>query len=141
MLGLVGADHLRSIFVAAGVGEESFAYRKRLGIASNGLPYVVEAAYGFRPNGNSRRLITGVNFSAAIGSPFERLKFRSIVGFTYDTSLTGIAAQQHIHSDSPVVLALHYTAPGIQFADRGKGIGGHFDLDENKRRHSVRDPG
>ena len=58
-------------------------------------------------------MITGVNFSVGIGSPFERLgPFHG---------LASVAARQHVTHDDPVVLALHYTCPRVEFADRGKG--------------------
>jgi DNA topoisomerase VI subunit B len=114
-LGIIGEDHLLAYCRRElGVAEESFRYRKRLGSAPTGLPYVIETAFGYCPEGQARRLITGINFAAAIGSPFERLGPFS--------SLTGTVEHQHVEHDSPVVLIAHFVMPAVQFADRGKGI-------------------
>ena len=73
-LGLIGADHLLKDCCALGAAAESFKYRKHLGTTRQGLPYVIETAFAYCPDGpDERRLITGVNFSVGIGSPFERL--------------------------------------------------------------------
>src|SRR5712692_2898948 len=44
-LGIIGEDHFRKTLLALGVAENSFEYKKKLGI-ENGLPFVVEAAFG-----------------------------------------------------------------------------------------------
>jgi hypothetical protein len=112
-LGIIGADHLRRYCLSSGAAEQSFEYRKHLGTTA-GVPYVVEAAFAYRPSEDAGRLITaGVNFSTVIGSPFERL--------TPFQSLRGVLAAQHAGVDDPVVIVLHYTCPRVDFADRGKG--------------------
>jgi DNA topoisomerase VI subunit B len=113
-LGLIGADHLLKDCCAVGAAPESFKYCKQLGTTHQGLPYAIETAFAYCPEGSDkRRLITGVNFSVGIGSPFERL------GPLY--GLASVAARQHVNHDDPVVLVLHYTCPRVDFADRGKG--------------------
>ena len=69
-LGLIGADHLLHDCLAVGAAEASFKYRKCLGERRSGLPYAIEAAFAYRPDGDGRRVIAGVNFSVGIGSPF-----------------------------------------------------------------------
>jgi DNA topoisomerase VI subunit B len=113
-LGLIGDDHLLRNCCAAGAAAASFKYRKHLGTTRDELPYAIEAAFAYCPDGPAERLlITGVNFSVGIGSPFERL-------VTFD-SFTSMAARQYVNSSDPVVLILHYTCPRVDFADRGKG--------------------
>jgi hypothetical protein len=72
-LGLIGADHLLRDCCAVGAAEESFKYRKLLRVTSDGLPYVIEAAFAYCPDAEIRRLVTGVNFSVGIRQPFQRL--------------------------------------------------------------------
>ena len=117
-LGIIGDHHLRAQCCEFGGAEETFKYKRRVGLTRECmLPYVIEAAFAYCPDGVSRRqLITGVNFSAAIGSPFERLN-----GY-YGTGLTSVAERQYVRSDHPVVLIVHYTCPDAPFADRGKGV-------------------
>jgi len=113
-LGLLGADHLLKDCLAVGAAAESFRYRRHLGTTRDGLPYVIEMAFGYCPDGaNQWRLITGVNFSAGIGSPFERLG-------PFD-GLASAAGRQYVRYHDPVVLVVHYTCPRVDFADRGKG--------------------
>jgi hypothetical protein len=112
-LGLIGAEHLLADCLGGGAAEESFKYRKQLDTTSDGLPYAIEAAFAYCPDSEAKRqLITGVNFSAAIGSPFERI--REFEG------LSSAAARRHSNYSDPVVLIMHYTCPSTEFADRGK---------------------
>jgi hypothetical protein len=113
-LGLIGADHLLADCSAVGAAAESFRYRKHLGTTGAGLPYVIETAFAFCPDGQREwQLVTGVNFSVGIGSPFERL------GPFW--GLASILGRQHVNRHDPIVLVVHYTCPCVDFADRGKG--------------------
>ena len=73
-LGLIGSAHLRAKFESICVASESFCY-KRAEVECDGVPYLAEAAFGYCPDGDdNRRIITGINWSVAIGSdPFRRL--------------------------------------------------------------------
>ena len=72
-LGLIGKDHLAARFKAAGADLETFRYRRTFG-ETDGIPDVIETAFGWCPDGaNKRRIITGVNWSPAIGNPFRSL--------------------------------------------------------------------
>ena len=72
-LGLIGAGPLLEHCTAVGAAEESFEYRKQLGLTSGGLPYAVEVAFAYCPDNRTRRLVTGVNFSVGIRNPFQQL--------------------------------------------------------------------
>jgi DNA topoisomerase VI subunit B len=113
-LGLIGAEHLLEDCSAAGAAAESFKYRRHLGTTQGSLPYAIEAAFAYCPDEPPEwRLVTGVNFSVGIGSPFERL------GPFW--GLTSILGRQQVSRHDPVVLVVHYTCPRVDFADRGKG--------------------
>ena len=113
-LGLIGAEHLLADCAAVGAGAESFRYRKHLGTTQAGFPYAIETAVAYcRDEPHQWRLVTGVNFSVGIGSPFERL------GPFY--GLASVLGRQHVSGHDPVVLIVHYTCPHVDFADRGKG--------------------
>ena len=112
-LGLIGARHLLRDCMALGAAEESFQYRKHLGMTRVGLPYAIEAAFAYLPYpAATREIITGVNFSSAIDNPFTRLG--------YFESLTGVLQSQYINADDPVAVVLHYASPVPDFSDRGK---------------------
>jgi DNA topoisomerase VI subunit B len=114
LLGLIGRDHLLACFEAVGVAKESFKYRKAVG-EIEGLPWVVETAFGYCPNGiDHRRIIAGVNFSVGIGNPFR--SFRGYGGEGLEAQLNRLRASPN----EPIVCIVHYTSPRIDYTDRGK---------------------
>src|SRR5262249_2179124 len=69
-LGIIGADHFKARLLAMGIEEESFTYHREL--AKEGMPWVLETAFGYLgESGECRRIYTGVNWSAAIRNPFR----------------------------------------------------------------------
>ena len=77
-LGIIGEEHFRRRFEAAGCDMETFDYRKDLDDDSDGLPVVAEFAFACRDGFDEddparRRLITGVNWSPGIVNPFRQL--------------------------------------------------------------------
>jgi DNA topoisomerase VI subunit B len=111
-LGIIGEEHLKERMREMGCEMESFKYHKKPGM-TGGLPWVVEAAFAWNQETQGRRLITGVNWSPAIGNPFRRLG-RS--GHSLDSVLSG----QFAGHEEPVVLVLHLTCPRVDYTDRGK---------------------
>jgi hypothetical protein len=113
-LGPIGQDHLLARFEAAGVAPESFDYR-RAEIDHDGVPYLVEFAFGYCPKGTDRRrIIAGVNWSGSVGSnPFRNLG-------SGGESLDSILAQQRAGRDEPIVTVLHLACPRVEYLDRGK---------------------
>ena len=74
-LGVIGRDHLMERMIEDDCDPNSFVYRKRE-IEHDGLPYVIEAAFGYRSGDDEAeyglRVVEGFNFSPAIGgSPFH----------------------------------------------------------------------
>jgi hypothetical protein len=112
-LGLIGKHHLATRFEAAGVDLETFKYNRSLG-ESDGMPDVIETAFGWCPNGaNKRRIVTGVNWSPAIGNPFRSLG-------SYGESLDSILTEQRSGRDEPIIFVLHLARPRIEYTDHGK---------------------
>jgi hypothetical protein len=113
-LGVIGKEHLASKFAAAGAAPDSFDYRCAA-FEHEGLPYVVEAAFGYCPSGpDERRIITGINWSPAIGAdPFRSLG-------TYDESLSSILTEKRAGRSEPIVTVLHLACPRVDYLDRGK---------------------
>ena len=111
-LGIIGRDHLEARFRAAGCEMESFQYKKVVD-TTDGVPWIVETAFGWCPKGKSRRLITGVNWSPGIVNPFRELG-------SYGESLDTILSQQRADRDEPVILVLHMACPRVEYTDRGK---------------------
>jgi hypothetical protein len=113
-LGTIGEDHLRARFETIGVAVESFNYRK-VEVEHDGLPYLIEFAFGYCPGGeNARQIITGINWSASVGGiPFRNLS-------TAGESLDSILTEQRAGRNEPIVMVLHIVCPRVEYLDRGK---------------------
>jgi hypothetical protein len=113
ILGVIGKEHFRQRFEAVGCEMESFEYKKVID-TTDGVPWVVETAFGWCPESDDdRRLVTGVNWSPGIINPFRELGH-------FGQSLDTILSQQRADQDEPVILALHMACPRVEYLDRGK---------------------
>ena len=105
-LGLLGQGHLTANVEGYGAAADSVEYRRALGEVE-GLPYVLEVAFGVKRDGSQMRTLSvGINFSPALTQPFPAL----------DTALTEARCTCH----DPVVVLVHLACPLVSFADRGK---------------------
>jgi DNA topoisomerase VI subunit B len=117
-LGVIGREHLKARFIAAGGAEETFKYERQAGVSQD-IPYVVECAFGLRRSGlngssaEKRLIITGANWSVGIQNPFRRF---GRTGEGLESTLAAVRA----NANQPVIMALHLASAHIQFADRGK---------------------
>jgi DNA topoisomerase VI subunit B len=112
LLGSIGRTHFQTRFAAAGCEMDSFDYRRVMD-TTDGVPWIVETAFGWRPSADARRLVCGVNWSPGIINPFREL---GRFGQSLDTILT----QQRADRDEPVILVLHMACPRVEYTDRGK---------------------
>ena len=119
-LGVIGAEHFKQRFLAAGGAVDTFRYQSRKGVTDDGIPYVIEYVFGLRQTGLAqggagvpRVLVTGANWSAAIENPFR------CFGSTGE-GLENTLAKVRANRNQPVICALHLAAARLQFADRGK---------------------
>jgi len=103
-LGVLGEEPLTQCLVRDGVVEDSVKYKRLMGTA-DGVPFVLEVAFGWHREDYAKK-ITGLNFSPALGSPFEELP-----------TLLGEA---RVDSFDPVALIVHLTSPRLDFKDKGK---------------------
>ena len=94
---------------------ESFDYRKIADYDDDGIPFVIETAFGWLGDKaeNERRLVTGVNWSPGIRNPFRSL---GAFGMSLDT----ILSRQRVDADEPVIFVLHAAYPRVEYLDRGK---------------------
>jgi hypothetical protein len=125
-LGLLGKAILRARFEALGCQPESFNYKPRLG-ETDGVPWVQETAFGFRPKATGRRFVTGVNWSPGILNPFRELG-------RFGRSLDGVLEKLRAGRDEPNVLLLHLACPRVEYTDRGKSavvVGGPEDEEDH----------
>ena len=77
------------------------------------MPWVVETAFGWCPDADRRRLVTGVNWSPGIINPFRELG-------RFGNSLDTVLSQARADADEPVILVLHMACPRVEYTDRGK---------------------
>jgi DNA topoisomerase VI subunit B len=118
-LGIIGAAHLKQRFLEAGGNAETFKYEQRNGTSSEGIPYIIEVAFGLHQSGltqgaaTRRVVVTGANWSVGINNPFRSF------GRTGE-GLESTLAQVRANAGQPVICAMHLASAHIQFADRGK---------------------
>jgi hypothetical protein len=122
-LGIIGSDHFRQRFLAAGGYAETFRYQQRKGTNDDGIPYIVEFAFGLHQSALTqdaqgasavpRKIITGANWSVGIHNPFRAF---GSTGEGLETTLAKVRA----NAREPVICALHLASAYIQYADRGK---------------------
>ena len=115
-LGIIGGPHIRRRMEKAGCQMETFTYKKVLEVDSDGLPMVIETGFGWRGDDceESRRLITGINWSPAIGNPFRTL------GNEYGDGLAALLEKQKAGAYEPIIVLLHVAHPRVRYTDRGK---------------------
>jgi len=112
-LGCIGKNHFAARFKGAGADPETFQYRRSVG-ETEGIPDIIETAFGYCPDGaDDRRIITGLNWSPAIGNPFRSLG-------SYGESLDTILAEQRSGRNEPIIFVLHLARPRIEYSDHGK---------------------
>lgn len=116
-LGVIGEEHLRWWMATHyQASEEGIRYVRKVG-ENEGLPYVLEVAFGVREDDEMRRhLVTGLNWSATIDNPMGELG--------------ALLSKQRVEPTDPVVLVAHIACPRFRYTERGKGRIelGHGDL-------------
>ena len=104
-LGVLGKDHLQAALITRGVTPESFKYKKVIGF-NDGLPYVVEVAFGVKEQRHLERII-GLNNSLVFKVPSEHM--------------ADLLNACRIDENDPVVILIHQTYPNFKFTGQGKG--------------------
>ena len=119
-LGVIGREHLQQHFLAAGGNAETFKYELEKGFTEDGIPFVIELAFGLHQAGLTpqaghvtRKFISGVNWSVAINNPFRTF------GRT-GQGLENMLAELRVNAKEPVICAVHLAMAHVRYADRGK---------------------
>jgi DNA topoisomerase VI subunit B len=130
-LGVIGKEHIAACFRSLGWEMATFGYRKAQG-EKDGVPWLIETAFAATAaafdrgvDAERRRIITGVNWSPAIGAN----QFRLLGHESLDSTLQ----EQRAGHNEPVVFLLHLACPCVSYTDRGKSavvIEGDDDGDE-----------
>jgi hypothetical protein len=113
LLGVIGEEHLRRMCESAGGEPKSFKYFISPSHDANGRPYLLEIAtcpfeqwVAGEDATRRRKLITGINFSAALENPFAVLKNMQGMGEILTDLRAGAFA--------PVIVAVHYASPHME---------------------------
>jgi DNA topoisomerase VI subunit B len=111
-LGIIGRTHLARHFTDQGCEMESFKYARDDGVKA-GIPFVIEMAFAWHPGLETRRLITGNNWSPGILDPFRNL---GAIG----RGLSDLLAERFAGCDEPILFLAHLAAARVAYSDRGK---------------------
>jgi DNA topoisomerase VI subunit B len=111
-LGVLGEEHLRTHLVdACLVAPDSIRYKRVVDVDHRGIPFVLEVAFGIYDEtveGCQQTVIAGINWAPTIALPFRELPH--------------LLGEAHAARRDPVVLAMHFACPRVEFLDRGKGV-------------------
>ena len=113
-LGLIGRDHFARLFAVDGADPDQIRYSRELGHDGD-LPFVVEAAFARIKDLSSTPLVSGINWSPAIGDPFRW----SASAWSHH-SLRGLMRDRHILAGTPALIGVSVATPTVSFVDRGK---------------------
>ena len=109
-LGVIGEEHVLRM-----IGGKPSAWRyKKVEVDVDGAPYLVEAAFGFRPGDDGRTMVAAINWSTSVaGNPFGLLG-------EYDEGLELVLAEQYSGPKEPIAAFVHVATPRPTFLDKGK---------------------
>jgi DNA topoisomerase VI subunit B len=103
-LGVIGKPHLSKMLAAYGA-DKDVEYKVAAAFDDEGLPYVIEVAFGVRKE-RSRRMVFALNNSVVFQAPAENI----------NDTLSACRLEPH----DPVVLLVHATCPKFAFTSQGK---------------------
>jgi DNA topoisomerase VI subunit B len=107
MLGAVGEESFATIESRYDVDMSTFRYKKTKGTTPEGLPFIVEAAFGVKNDRDeSRDFALGVNWSPIVDASVGHLQ--------------GMLGRQQVDTFDHVFFAMHIVCPSVEFTDRGK---------------------
>jgi hypothetical protein len=108
VLGVVG-QHVEASLARAGIEPESIRRPRCVAGVADGLPFVLEVAFGIHDSEHQRRreVIAGVNWSPVLESPFPQLP--------------ALLGEARVDANDPVTFVVHLACARPGFTDRGKG--------------------
>ena len=106
-LGVLGRENMQAALVSYGAREGSIEYGRDPQIGDDGLPYVVEVAFGITKEGRPRKLVCGINSSVVFRVP--------------SPNLHTILSDCYMDVDEPVAFIVHQSCPRFKFIGHGKG--------------------
>jgi DNA topoisomerase VI subunit B len=106
--GLIGKDHIQKVLAQFDIAAERIEYQKIQAVGLDGLPHVLEVAFGLRADKSSKRvLLIGLNHSPTFQIPTG--------------TISEVLNNSRVQKTDPVVLFIHQVAPKFAFTGHGKG--------------------
>jgi DNA topoisomerase VI subunit B len=107
-LGVIGEEHVSGRLD----GEPASRRYKKVEVEVDGVPYLIECGFSYRPNDRFRLMVAAINWSASVnGDPFQGVD---------DQGLEAILTEQRAGRDEPIGFFLHVATPRPVFLDKGK---------------------
>ena len=106
-LGPLGRDVVEKVLEAHGGDLDTFRYKLLKGV-DDGVPWVAEAAFAYRPSDFERELICGLNWSPALDPAGDHFRLAYHLGVDF------------CGPGAPIVVFAHLICPRPEFLDRGK---------------------
>jgi DNA topoisomerase VI subunit B len=116
-LGMLGKEHFATHFADYG-GTTAFHYKRVLidDPDLGNMPYVLEIAFAYCPDGGRRQKLLGLNFSPRLNDPFNKLDWCELYDDDDDgSSLDTFLEHQRVTADYPTIFALHLACPRLMF--------------------------
>jgi hypothetical protein len=107
-LGIIGRDVFKKGMIDYFLcSQDTVKYQKATGTTSDGVPWILEVAFGMRLTDNLGRIVVaGMNWAPTLRIPFE--------------GLTTALWESKVYPNHPVVLAAHLVYPGARPTDTAK---------------------
>ena len=116
LLGVIGREHFEARFAAAGCEMESFDYRKVADYDDDGIPFVIETAFGWRGDKAEDERAAGHRRQLVARHPQSVPRARRL---RHEPRHHPVASSGSI-ADEPVIFVLHVACPRVEYTDRGK---------------------
>jgi hypothetical protein len=106
--GVIGKEHLQATLALFGIAKGRVEYQKIVAPGLDGLPHVIEVAFGLREKKDSKRiLLIGLNHSPTFQIPTG--------------TISEVLNNSRVQKTDPVVLFIHQVCPKFAFTGHGKG--------------------
>ena len=106
--GLIGKNHIQKVLAQFGVATERVEYQRIVAVGLDGLPHVIEVAFGLRSDKSSKRiLLIGLNHSPTFQIPTG--------------TISEVLNNRRVQKTDPAVLFIHEACPKFAFVGHGKG--------------------
>ena len=105
--GVIGKEHLQTTLAQFGIAKGRIEYQKIVAVGLDGLPHVLEVAFGLLGEKKEAILLIGLNHSPTFQIPTG--------------TISEVLNNSRVQKTDPVVLFVHQVCPKFAFSGHGKG--------------------